>query len=322
MEAEGIPNRTRMAIDPANKRIVLDLRGPMTNIFGDDIIAPRSHSEFVAKQAQLEKESVEKAKAKAEHPNPKLCHMCRLVKPLSPTMVEDGRPGFQWNPEKSFMPFGNWHQLKLRTECSICRLVLSLIVSDQVQNTLHPRLAAVDWEIQGTTLHVGELASGEEVLLVRYGMRQVGELRIVSPRNYTHATRQGWEDRDQQREFEEFMSDSGNGKDDGPHRSAVGQQVNTIILKRWLNDCDQNHGEACNISCHGNDSSARYVANTPLVFIDVVDHCLVPTTSAVKYFALSYVWGTDEMSQTLLANYESRCQIGGLPTRLPNTHHL
>ncbi|OXV05664.1 hypothetical protein Egran_06568 [Elaphomyces granulatus] len=310
----------KLAIDPTNKKIVLDLSGLMTDIFGYDVTAPSSHSEFVAKQAHLEKESVEKAKAKGGHPNPKLCHMCRFIKPLSPTMAENdgGRWGFKWNPEKRFMPFGNWHQLKLRTMCSICRLVLSLIVSDQVQNTLHPRLAAVDWEIQGTTLGVGELASREEVLLVRYGMRQVGELRIVSPRNYTHAIRQGWEDRDQQHEFEEFMGDSGNGKDDGP-RSAVGQQVDTIMLKRWLNDCDQNHGEACNISCHGNGASARYVANMPLVFIDVVDHCLVPATSAVKYFALSYMWGTDEMSKTLLANYESRCQIGGLPTRLPNT---
>jgi hypothetical protein len=106
--------------------------------------------------------------------------------------------------------------------CSICRLVLSLIVSDQARNTLHPCLAAIGPEIHGTTLRVGELASGEEVLMVEYGMRLVGELRIVSPRNYTHAVRQGWEARDQHHGFEEFMSDAGDGLDDRPLRSAAG----------------------------------------------------------------------------------------------------
>jgi hypothetical protein len=59
--------------------------------------------------------------------------------------------------------------------------------------------------------------------MVEYGMRPVGELRIVSPRNYTHAVRQGWEARDQHREFEEFMGDAGGGLDDRPLRSAAGQ---------------------------------------------------------------------------------------------------
>jgi hypothetical protein len=91
------------------------------------------------------------------------------------------------------------------------------------------------------------------------------------------------------------------------------------MLKRGLNDCDQNHGETCNSSYRGNGASARYVADVPLVFIDVVDHCLVPATSAVKYSALSYMWGIVDMSQTLLANYESCRQMGGLPATLPNT---
>ena len=51
----------------------------------------------------------------------------------------------------------------------------------------------------------------------------------------------------------------------------------------------------------------------------MIDNCPVPATSAVKYFALSYVWGTVDMSPTLLANYESRCQKEGLPQQLPNT---
>lgn len=313
-----------LAIDPTNKRIVMDRSGFMTTILGYDPTVKMSHSEFMVRQAQIEKESVEKAKAEGRHPNPKLCHMCRLVKLLCPTPAEknnsgSGGRGFRWNPDCLYMPFGNWHQLKLRTTCSICQLILSLIVSNQEGNNLHSRLAAIDPEIQGTALRVGELSSGEEVLLVEYGMRLVGELRIVNPKNYMHTIRQGWEARYKHRKFSELMDEAGEGKVDGPLRSAAGQQVDIIMLKRWLNDCDHNHGEACNSSYSISGASARYATDVPLVFIDVVDHCLVLATSAVKYFALSYVWGNVDMLQTLLANYKSRRQTGGLPANLPNT---
>ena len=78
----------QLAMDPTNNRVVLDLRGLMTDIIGYDSSAPMSHSEFVAKQAQVEKESIKKAKAEGRRPNPRLCHMCRLVKPLSPMAAE------------------------------------------------------------------------------------------------------------------------------------------------------------------------------------------------------------------------------------------
>lgn len=301
----------KLAIDPTNNRFVMDLSGLMSDILGYDPTKPMSYSEFVAKQAQLESESIEKAKAEGKHPNPKLCHMCRLVKPLSPTTGKNSSGGdvFEWDPAGWHLPFGNWNQLRLRTMCSICQLVLSLIVSDQTRRNLHPRLASIDREIQGTTLRAGEMGSGEVVLSVEYGMRPVGELRIVTPTNYTQALRQGWEAAYSQCGFEEFM----NAVDNELPRSMAGQQVDISMLKRWLNDCDHNHGEACNIHYRGSSASM------PLVFIDVLDYCLVSATSAVKYFALSYVWGTVDMSMTLLANYESRCKTRGLPTRLPNT---
>jgi hypothetical protein len=85
----------KLIMDPTNNRVVEDLSGLMTDIFGYDPSAPMSRSEFVAKHAQLEKESVEKAKAEGRRSNLKLCHMCRLVKPLSSTAAEsDG--GWRW----------------------------------------------------------------------------------------------------------------------------------------------------------------------------------------------------------------------------------
>jgi hypothetical protein len=52
--------------------------------------------------------------------------------------------------------------------------VLSLIVTDLVTNTLHPRLAAMDREMEGVMLYARKAqAIREAVLTVEYGMRGV-----------------------------------------------------------------------------------------------------------------------------------------------------
>lgn len=56
-----------------------------------------------------------------------------------------------------------------------------------------------------------------------------------------------------------------------------------------------------------------------MIVIDVVDNCLMQATSAVQYFALSYVWGAVEMSKTLRINYAARLQKDGLGGLLPRT---
>lgn len=119
-----------------------------------------------------------------------------------------GCPGFIWANCWQW-PFGTWYQLTQRQHCSICRLVLSLIVTDPKKNTLHPRLAVIDPEIQGTQLWAGETqatAGGEMVLKVEYGMQEVGDLRIVTDSNYTTALRQGGKAMEQQVSFQDFVS--------------------------------------------------------------------------------------------------------------------
>ena len=90
----------RLATDPANKQMVMDLNFLSNSIFGDNPIGdpstPITYDEFVAQHARLEKGSVEKARADGRHPNPKLCHMCRLVRPLNCTTGKaKGCPGFK-----------------------------------------------------------------------------------------------------------------------------------------------------------------------------------------------------------------------------------
>ena len=157
------------------------------------------------------------------------------------------------------------------------------------------------------------------MLKVAYGMQEVGDLRIVTESNYTTALRQGWEAREQQVSFQDFVSGTNDWLGKASSRgdaldSVTGQQVDLHLLRRWLTDCELNHGEACNSSLY-----SRSNADLPLVLIDVIDNCLVSASSGAKYFALSYVWGAVDMSPTLLGNYKSRCQKNCLPQQFPNT---
>ena len=298
-----------LAMDPRTNKIIVTLGQPVVqNILGYETTEPMASDQFVKQEARLENETFHKAKTEGKHPNPKLCRMCRFVKPLQPKADEDG---FIWKPQFEYMPFGNWYQVVCRHSCSICRLVLSCITGDQLTNKLHPRLTAIDPEVQGIGLELAMLDRGETALKVEYGMWPVGELRILTPSNYMEALRQGWEAKEQFLEFQEVLE-----KRDGPLHATDGQQVNIIQLKQWLNNCDHNHGSVCN-SYRG--SGPRYASEIPIMVIDVIDDCLLEATSAVKYFTLSYVWGSAEMSKTLRVNYAARLQKGGLGSLFPKT---
>ena len=299
----------KLAIDPRTKKIMVTFGQPFTqNVLGYETTEPMTRDQFVKHEARLENETFDKAKAEGRHPNPKLCRMCRFVKPLQPKVTEDG---FMWEPQAAYMPFGNWYQIVCRHSCSVCRLVLSCITGDHLTNNLHPRLSAIDPEVQGTSLELTKLNGGETMLKVEYGMWPVGELRVLTRFNYTEALRQGWNAKEQSMKFQEVLENR-----NGPLHATKGQQVNIIQLKQWLNNCDHNHGSVCN-SYRG--SGPRYTSEIPIIVIDVIDDCLVEATSAVKYFTLSYVWGSAEMSKTLRVNFAARLQKGGLGSLFPAT---
>jgi hypothetical protein len=244
------PRLRSLDIDPTNGRIILDLSGLMGTLFGGDVAGPVTADEFADAQSRREEKSVASARVKGQHPNPDLCQMCRFVMPLEPT---EDNAGFQWRLEKWWVPFGNWHQLRLRQHCAICRLILSLVATQPGKDELHPQLAAIDSEVGGTSLRLEEVvANGELVLRVEYGMKQVGRLRIAGPRSTTTALRQEWE-----REKKDT------------------QQVNIGQLKEWLGHCEAEHGDACNTDHREEDA-------VPITLIDVVSNCLVSSHSSAR----------------------------------------
>ncbi|KAL5325294.1 hypothetical protein ACEPPN_006419 [Leptodophora sp. 'Broadleaf-Isolate-01'] len=293
-----------LAIDQRNKKIIFDMPALVQDIFGYEDTRPLSMFQFASREQKLERDSREKEAAEGKNPNPALCRICRKLKVFKPS-----EEGFVWNEKVRFIPFGNFNQLYLRRPCTICHLILALI-SGPGGSGLHPTLVSIDPEVQGTSIEPMKLDSGAEVLQVRYGLREVGALRIVNMNDSHESLRQGFQ-------IKNVVSAEDVLKNKNSPLLQKNQTVSVPKIQKWLNNCQHNHGRQCN----GEVSSPVKV---PMMFIDVIDECLVHADSSVKYFALSYVWGQKvKMSETLQGNYQARLKKGGLGstvgTSLPRT---
>lgn len=292
-----------LAMDES-KNIILDMGGLVSDILGWDATKSYSTEEFAVMTAQAERKALDEARLKGRHPNLWLCRMCRdLAKVLQPTV-----DGFELTAKTAWLPFGNIFQLRERKDCSVCSLILSVITTRS--GALHPRLAAMDPEVQGVRLSTGRLSTNEKLMRFDYGMKHVSELRVLTPQNYSQALRQAWEMDAQSTLSWVFDNRS------GPIYDQSQQRINLDLVKSWLNNCDHNHSSACNHPRSGK----RAENEMRLTLIDVKLECLVSASSDAKYFALSYVWGQVEMSKTLKSNYEERSQPRSLATiRFPKT---
>ncbi|OCT46943.1 hypothetical protein CLCR_02228 [Cladophialophora carrionii] len=296
----------QLAVDPLRKRVIISMEGLVKSVLGysDDEEEPKSWAEYEAREARLERESFEKDKGQGKYPNPKLCRVCRYVKLLKPA---DPGATFTWNTQQYF-PFGTYAQLLTRKHCSLCRLVLSLCSVDE-GSSLHPQLAQIDREIQGTQFHTQKLPSGEILLGVEYGMMTVGALRIVNHRNLPAAVRQTTQ-------VSSLRSVLENAHGAGLPIDQGDQGVDFQKIRGWLYECHSNHGELCNDL----GDSHRYADDIPLILVDVQDNCLVSATSAERYLTLSYVWGKVDIATTTIDLLKDRLQKSSLdPSKFPNT---
>ncbi|KAI8633030.1 heterokaryon incompatibility protein-domain-containing protein [Xylariaceae sp. FL1651] len=289
----------KLAVDSETGDIILEFNEAiMKETLGYDTSEPSmlSKEAFIIRESRLEQRAIEKARAEGRHPNLHLCRMCRdVARPLQPTPK-----GFQLTTKNICLPFGNFHQLYCRKHCIICRLILSRITTDT--EALHPQLEAIDREVQGTRLATGTLSAGEKIIRIEYGMQYVGEVRIISPQNYHRTVRQAWE-ADSQCSLDEVLTSRS-----GPVLSPLGQQINPALIQYWMSDCDHNHSADCN-SNRLHTSGAEHMS---MLFIDVIENCLVSASSREKYFALSYVWGKVDMAKTTKSNYLTRLRPSAL----------
>ncbi|KAL8364569.1 hypothetical protein RB595_003720 [Gaeumannomyces hyphopodioides] len=227
------------AVDEETSIALLDLvRHLCTDAAGRnpyEITGLRPSYALIAREARLEQQSFEKARAAGGKPNLHLCRMCRdVAKPLRAASPQDEHA---WATVGSSVPFGDFSALCLRTQCVFCRLVLSAITTEAKE--LHPSLVAIDEEFQGTQLTAVTSPGGDSMLEIRYGLRTVGTARLVTPNNYGSTIRQLWEfgsgglpEVDVTLAFKHALS-------------YVDQQANPPLIKGWLQDCSMNHGARC-----------------------------------------------------------------------------
>ncbi|EWG50634.1 hypothetical protein FVEG_16665 [Fusarium verticillioides 7600] len=286
-----------LAIDPETKRITFDFSNMIKDVMGYEL-GPVSPDEFVAREERIDRESLEKGRAEGKHPNTRLCHWCRtLTKPLQPS-----DRGFELTSSRCLIPhLGDWKMvLYCRGKCAICSLAASMFTTDKGE--LHPNLALIDEEARGIPIMSGKLSNNESILRIDFGTAYAGELRILRQDTIRQTLRQGWQI------AATTLLDSLMQDPTASIYNTAEQTVNLELIKRWLGDCDHNHGPRCNHPRPGK----RISNEIPLNFIDVKQQCLVRGTSNDKYFALSYTWGRVDMCMTLQDNCQSREVPGAL----------
>lgn len=248
-----VPGQRLVNIDPRNGHMVFDIKDYVKAQFLKDD-TPRSPSELLANDERLEQKLFRKAGLAGRRTNPGLCYWCQwLCRILDPEDV-----GFDFVAEDSSIPsIGHWKTILFRkSECAVCNLAASLITTAKGQ--LHTYFDKIEERGKRIRYTLGRLSDGEGVLRVDVGLSYAGELRLLTPKNFREALRQAWEDdTNTPLALETLLEDV-----DGPVNDNGGQQIDFRLMRRWLKDCDHNHGPNCNHPRPGN----RIKTEIPLFF--------------------------------------------------------
>lgn len=85
------------------------------------------------------------------------------------------------------------------------------------------------------------------------------------------------------------------------------QHINLDLARQWLHQCEATHGSRC-----WTRSDIQEI-KIDLLLVDVQERCLVKRASAgIKYVALSYVWGSSQVTKTTMKNLAEFMEKGSL----------
>ncbi|EXJ63315.1 uncharacterized protein A1O5_11636 [Cladophialophora psammophila CBS 110553] len=146
-------------------------------------------------------------------------------------------------------------------------------------------------------------------MAIEYSLRRIGILRIVTQENFRETIRQVFQ-------FSGTSAREVLGRQDSPFRDQTDQTISIDQIKIWIDVCEREHGDTCgSLTLSSSSAEIEY----PILLIDVNLRCLVWSTAASRYLALSYVWGQADTAETMRSNLESRLKPSGLPPALPQT---
>jgi hypothetical protein len=294
------PGVRQLPLDGASGKLPLEVA---ENLLPRDerYAGPISWTQFRERAGWWEQIYIQAMREKKERADPTLCRVCQKRR-----IVRSGK--FADEISISYRSFGTWAQLLCRSKCMICRLIVLSLSSGLVPLRLHPYLARVDPELQGTQLVPLTLPSGETCMAVEYSLRRIGVMRIVTQENFQETLRQAFQ-------FSGTSATEFLGRRQSPFHDQTDQTISINQIKTWVQVCEKEHSQTCDSIILSSGVDTEY----SILLIDVSQRCLVRSTTASRYLALSYVWGKVKTPETMRNNLETRLKPSGLPPGLPQT---
>ncbi|KAG1742782.1 heterokaryon incompatibility protein-domain-containing protein [Suillus paluster] len=214
-------------------------------------------------------------------------------------------------PELEAVPLGSLSSILEKSyQCSFCRLI-SLYVrrTRMLEKFPHVDLSGIECEVY--TMHCGSLQRPPYPPPKYYFCRRL------------HIIRKGvWEIHPAPDEagpliIHLMQEDAFKfGRPTDLHGRRVKNTVDIGLVKKWINLCQEYHGDKCVNVCRMDGKLPGFVR-----VVDVISMAVVPAPSGCRYVSLSYVWGSIGAEYwTTKDNITERSKPGGLnAANLPDT---
>ncbi|OAL36012.1 hypothetical protein AYO20_04673 [Fonsecaea nubica] len=236
-------------------------------------------------------------------PGDELCGICKELK-LAPrrfvVLPGDEEHGQTNKPDKLSMHLGQVEDMRNKTNCPLCRLVLAALGGDKVPTHQNDDPVVVDlsWNTNGPSL--GPWSRRAEVRILRpYARTQKGG--FVPDLNLFP-------------EITLLANDSPTESVTYFIRPVRRDMIDFTLVREWLDVCRTRHGEACRSNPILKELRRSHPAKEVPQFrcIDVENDCLVLLPVGSRYVALSYVWGSKKFFATLDTNVHALEEPGAL----------
>jgi hypothetical protein len=199
----------------------------------------------------------------------------------------------------------------LLPDCRLCQLIRDVVAPEAEQSPSGALLEVIRSEPVKRYAVYPDIRHPWKVFCIEYAGSIRGCIGLLSPDNYAFVIRQSHElaglpysPKIPLEPLQHLICSSD-------------QQVSIGLIRKWLLECEKNHGAACN------SRELFYPTRTGSVYahqlketllIDVVEKRLVSASLSQRYIALSYVWGKINAFQTKKANRDYLGRQGALCT--------
>ncbi|KAK4233672.1 heterokaryon incompatibility protein-domain-containing protein [Achaetomium macrosporum] len=240
-------------------------------------------------------------------PGDKLCDVCKRLE-LSPRRFVVLPGDEEWNkpnkPDELNIHLGPVRDMRGKTDCPLCRLVLVALGGDEVptQEDGVPTEVVMSWNTNGPYPDPSAPWNHRpEVRLLRPYLRKLGG-GFVSKRLNLFP------------EITLLANDSPTESVTYFIRPVRQDMIDFDLVRNWLALCQTKHGKGCRQNPILKELNRSHPAKEVPDFrcIDVEEDCLVILPAGCRYSALSYVWGPKKFFSTVTSNVKSLEEPGAL----------